>query len=162
MDRMATEIRHAVRGLLRAPGFTAAAVLTLALGIGANTAIFSVVDQLLLRPLPYQEVERLVMTQMSVPEYRELRARQQSYDAMTLWASNRYNLAGDPPEELLGATVQPEFFSLLTRVVRDARISVVSFRQTSSSTETVPIPGTIADHVAPSSLDSNRPRSVPA
>ncbi len=59
------EVRHAARGLRRSPGFSLAVILTLALGIGGNTAVFSVVDQLLLRPLPYQDGDQLVTVEES-------------------------------------------------------------------------------------------------
>jgi hypothetical protein len=61
MGTVTSDIRHALRLLRRRPGFTAAAAITLGLGIGANTAIFSVIDTVLLRPLPHPHSERLVM-----------------------------------------------------------------------------------------------------
>jgi putative ABC transport system permease protein len=69
-EDMVRDFRYALRGLRRAPGFAAAVVLTLAVGIGGNTAIFSVVDQLLLRPLPYPDGDQLVMVYESTPQYR--------------------------------------------------------------------------------------------
>ena len=60
-EDIARDVRHAARGLWRSPVFSLAVILTLALGIGGNTAVFSVVDQLLLRPLPYPDGEQLVM-----------------------------------------------------------------------------------------------------
>ena len=63
VEDVARDVRHAARGLWRSPGFSLAVILTLALGIGGNTAVFSVVDQLLLRPLPYPDGDQLVMVE---------------------------------------------------------------------------------------------------
>src|SRR5260221_13604510 len=64
-EDVARDVRHAARGLWRSPGFSLTVTLTLALGIGGNTAVFSVVDQLLLRPLPYPNGDQLVMAEES-------------------------------------------------------------------------------------------------
>ncbi len=71
LEPLRQDVRYAVRGLRRTPGFTLVVVLTLALGIGTNTAIFSVVDQLLLRPLPYPNGDQLCgSTSPSAPAWR--------------------------------------------------------------------------------------------
>src|SRR5664279_538370 len=95
---MITDLKYALRMLLKAPGFTIIAVLTLALGIGANSAIFSVVDTVLLRPLPFQNPEQLVMiwgasprepeAKMtgSFPDFYDYRAQSQSFSAMAAYS----------------------------------------------------------------------------
>src|SRR5262245_53692335 len=99
MESLWRDVRYGARMLFKAPGFTTVAVLTLALGIGANTAIFSVINAVLLKPLPYEEPERLMfMTEWSeqVPEmsfsvanFEDLRDRNTVFESIT--ASNGAN-----------------------------------------------------------------------
>ena len=112
MHGVAQDLKVAVRTLLRNPGFAAAVVLTLALGIGANTAIFSVVRGVLLRPLPYGEPDRLVRIfsswrqfprgAVSAPEYRDYRRELRHISPIAAWAFGEGNLSdGGASEHLL-------------------------------------------------------------
>jgi putative ABC transport system permease protein len=127
MRTLTQDLKYGLRMLARAPGFTAAAVLTLALGIGANTAIFSVVDAVLLKPLPYKDTDRLVMVWEQNPErgwYRNIISaanfldwRKQN-DVFTQMASldpeRAFNLTGTGnPEEVWGERVTTNLFTLL-------------------------------------------------
>src|SRR6266852_7702050 len=109
---MLNDLRYAVRGLRKNPGFTGVAVITLALGIGANTAIFTVVNAVLLRPLPYQDPDRLVMVHgtypkknfkydvISYPTYLDWKAQNRCFEGMEAIAGWSFNLTGeDHPEQ---------------------------------------------------------------
>jgi putative ABC transport system permease protein len=118
MEALLQDLRYGVRMLRRSPGFTVVAVVALALGIGANTAIFSVVYSVLLKPLPYKDADRLVVAGVSVPDYRDLTEANQVFDETAIWASNQYSLnVGGETEQTLGATVSPNFFTLLGQPV---------------------------------------------
>src|ERR1043166_4403817 len=101
---MIADLKFALRMLVKAPGFTAIAILTLALGIGASTAIFSVLDSVLLRPLPYPAQERLVEARelseagqgMSFAQanFNDLRDRSRSFEAIALYAGGPEPVAG--------------------------------------------------------------------
>jgi predicted permease len=122
LDTVIQDIRYGARMLVKNPGFTAIAVLTLALGIGANTAMFSVIDAVLIRPLPYKNPARLVMVWESeagdnAPDPPTFLAFQRQNHAFELMAGSRvsgFNLTGaERPERIAGADVTPNFFLLL-------------------------------------------------
>ena len=123
LDDLGRDVRHALRGLRRGPGFAATVVLVLALGIGANTALFSVVYGLLLRPLPYPDPEAIVLVgkvwpdstgppTVTNPELRALWADAGSFEQLA--ASSRLAVTWTRPEgNLSGAAVTPSYFSVL-------------------------------------------------
>jgi MacB-like periplasmic core domain len=124
MQTLWQDLRYGARMLLKQPGFTLIAVVTLALGIGANTAIFSVVNALLLRSLPYAEAERLVLLSektrtgerdsVSYPNYADWRARAQSFEGMAVGWERVFTLTGgDHAARVPGYTVNWNFFPLL-------------------------------------------------
>jgi predicted permease len=125
-EMLRQDLRYAARTLLKSPGFTVVAALTLALGIGANTAIFSVVDAVILRPLPYPEPSRLVelwgnvkrakveRRGASYPDYVDWRDQSRSFDAMAGFGSGSMTITGvDEPERLTGEYVSQPYFDLL-------------------------------------------------
>jgi putative ABC transport system permease protein len=127
LDTLLLDLRYACRGFAKAPGLTATIVITLALGIGANTAIFSVIHAMLLSPLPYHEADRLVfiwsdMTSvgyprapLSGPELKDLRDRgSRTLSGVAAIWSNTSALTGDgDPEQLRIGYVTTDFFSVL-------------------------------------------------
>lgn len=126
MHTFVQDLRFALRTLGRSPGFAAAAVLTLALGIGATTAIFSLVNAVLLKPLEYQEPDRLVylyshftafeldQLPISPAEYRGLEELTDSYATMGAWRLGAASVAGDDePIRVTSAMASAEFFTTL-------------------------------------------------
>ena len=122
------DLRYALRSLRKQPLFTLVAVLTLTLGIGANTAIFSIVYQALLRPLPYPNADRLVFVwntyplmglpqaAVSIPDYIDRKTQASALEDAALFTTVSLNLAGEGrPEQLRALSVTPSFFSTLGR-----------------------------------------------
>src|SRR5882762_3999178 len=119
------DLRFAFRQLLKNPGFSVVAVLTLALGIGVNTSMFSVLNTLLFQALPYPHSERLVCVfrtsphsqswPHSVANFLDYREQNSVFDHMTAFRNSSYNLAepGEPTERLEGARVTADFFPSL-------------------------------------------------
>src|SRR5262245_40444378 len=115
-------LRYSIRMLMRKPGFTVMAVLTLALGIGATTAIFSVVYTTLFESLPYPKPEQLVMvwskvkqgrSSVSTGDYLEWQRRSTSFQYLEAWTGNTFNVATDErPEQIQAALMTPGFFRL--------------------------------------------------
>ena len=137
LDGLTQDVRYAARTLRKRPGFAVAAVVALALGIGANTGIFSIVYGILLRPLPYRDAERLVLveaerdvggtrepmrTYFPLPELDMFRARFSSFESVAFYATDEGVLSNDRRAERVDfATVSDAFFSTLGGAVRLGR-----------------------------------------
>ena len=122
-------MKHAIRVLLKNPGFTLAAAITLALGIGANTAIFSVLNAMLLRAMPFRDPQRLVMVweanpaldslvaervQTCLRNFIEWRDQNRVFDGIAFFRYSSFDLTGgDKPEQVKAAPVSPGFFDVL-------------------------------------------------
>src|SRR6476659_3088210 len=113
MESLLSDVRYAVRNLLRRPGFTIIAVITLALGIGANTAIFSAINALLLKPLPFPELDRVVAiwdklpsrgvlhNEVAMANYLDWNSQNQSFEQLAVYRWWSANLTGvDTPERI--------------------------------------------------------------
>ena len=123
---MLSEIKVALRGLTKSPGFTAIAIVTIALAIGANTAVLSLVNALLIRPLPYKDPQQLVLIweqfanqgleriPVSAPEYQDYEKELKSYESIAAFDYVDLNLTGgEMPERVQGSVVAPSLFPLL-------------------------------------------------
>src|SRR5436305_1731136 len=126
MENLIKDIRYGIRSLLRQPGFTAVAVITLALGMGANTAIFSLVHAVLLRPLPYAGSDRLVVVNdqngktgetipsVSPADFFDWKSQSQSFEHVAAYSGGPITLLDGEASEVVPATrVTKEFFTTL-------------------------------------------------
>ncbi len=124
MQSLIKDLRYGIRGLLKRPGFTVVAVITLALGIGANTAIFSVVNGVILRPLPYKEPDRLVSLWEKVPVYGQWRVAPANFldwkkqntvfEDVAAFGASTLTLTGEgEPEQLLGTRASEGYFAVV-------------------------------------------------
>ncbi|MES2524186.1 MAG: ABC transporter permease [Gemmatimonadota bacterium] len=125
MNALLLDVRQSLRSLLRTPGFTAIAILTIALGIGANTAIYSLVDHMLFRPLPFLDTDRLVAVWETAPNgndhnefspanFTDLRAQSRTMSHVVAHSWTNANLTGgDRPERVQGFAVTADYFDAL-------------------------------------------------
>ena len=126
MGTLLQDVRYGLRMLVKKPTFTIVAVLTLALGVGANTAIFSIVNAVLLRSLPFPDPDRLVRiyfnnpgvglrgVRFSVPEFDDLKTQTDVFEDVSVIVSGPTNLTGTKqPEHLEMVEVSPNYFSML-------------------------------------------------
>ena len=118
VDELAADLRYGLRQIARNPGFTAIAVLTLALGIGANTALFSIFNSLILRPLPVRDPDSLALLidgSWSYPIWNEIRTREtELFHGTFAWSNQRFDLsAGGQTDPVDGAYVSGRFFDVL-------------------------------------------------
>jgi ABC-type antimicrobial peptide transport system permease subunit len=123
MRGLISHLRYSIRLLLKSPGFTITTVLILALGIGANTAIFSLVNGVLLKPLPYPDPDRLVSiyqifqgskAQLDYPDYFDFRANQRAFDSLTAYYNDDVTLTGQgEPERIRGIYASGSLFKVL-------------------------------------------------
>jgi putative ABC transport system permease protein len=123
METFFQNLRHGLRSLAKSPGFTAVAILTLAFGIGANTAIFSVVNTVLLQPLSYPNPDRLVELELtspdgngditSIPKFNVWREQTQVFDCVAAYDPSGPGInvtGGERPEQLKGVRVSADYF----------------------------------------------------
>src|SRR6185295_11129629 len=123
MESFLQDLKHSVRMFLQAPGFTITAILALALGVGANTAIFSVINRVLLKPMPYPEPDRFVFFMNTSPQgsgtgaspakFNFWRAQTQSVEYAAAWRFGvaNYN-SGEIPEQIQETQASADFFRL--------------------------------------------------
>ncbi len=132
---MLTDLRYALRSLIKQPGFAAVVVVTLALGIGASTAIFSVVNAVLLRPLPFPHAERLQVVwgnyrslnierlRAKAAEYEDYAKQTEVFDAVAAYANHSFNVTtGAEPERIRGAYVSANLFPMLEAQASTGRL----------------------------------------
>jgi len=124
MESLSMDLRYGWRTLLKSPGFAAAALFTLALGIGANTAIFSLVYGILLRPLPFRDASHLVLlnettpqvgdVSVSYPNFQDWRRQSRTFTEMAAVSGVKFNMAGSSqPENIGGLAVSPNFLPMM-------------------------------------------------
>lgn len=129
VEELQQDVRYAARSLARRPGFTAIAILTLAVGIGANTAIFSAVDALMFRPLPFRRPDQLVKVAFATPggngiperdnmpwswmKYLTFRDAQKQFQAHALWVQGNFSFTGDDPERIAGEWASAHYLATL-------------------------------------------------